>query len=140
MLTAFRADLSGRSVAYERFLIFDDDIWRYLWDGHVWAGGVNPYRFAPQDPAVDGLSDGSGVWNDIRHSVNHASTPTIYPPLADVKTGESLVVDSGGTRHEFKLAQETKAPSGLKNGDGVKVTYRASDHTAMEVIKTNSST
>ena len=83
MLTAFRADLSGRSVAYERFLIFDDDIWRYLWDGHVWAGGVNPYRFAPQDPAVDGLSDGSGVWNDIRHSVNHASTPTIYPPLAE---------------------------------------------------------
>lgn len=35
MLTAVRADLSDQSVAYERFLIFDDDIRRYLWDGHV---------------------------------------------------------------------------------------------------------
>jgi hypothetical protein len=34
---AMRADAAGEEVAYERFLLYDHDIWRYLWDGHVAA-------------------------------------------------------------------------------------------------------
>ena len=30
-----------------------DDVYRYLWDGHLVASGVNPYRFAIADPAGD---------------------------------------------------------------------------------------
>ncbi len=85
-----RADVRGTSVAYERFLLFDSDLWRYLWDGHVWAHGVNPYVHAPADPALDvlvdeedaGITDGRVVWSDIRDKVNHPYLRTIYPPLA----------------------------------------------------------
>lgn len=30
-----------------------DDVYRYLWDGHLVAEGVNPYEFAIDDPAGD---------------------------------------------------------------------------------------
>jgi len=91
---ALRADVTGEVVAYERFLLYDHDIWRYLWDGHVAAHGINPFQFAPNDPRLDALAgagnaalpaampDGGNVWGDIRDHVNHPAVPTIYPPLA----------------------------------------------------------
>jgi hypothetical protein len=89
-LDDLRADLRGERVAYERFLLFDDDVWRYLWDGHVWAHGVNPYRCAPGNPALDELADednaeltdGRAVWSDIRENIVYPETRTVYPPLA----------------------------------------------------------
>ena len=87
---ALRADLRGVRVSYERFLLFDSDVWRYLWDGHVWAHGVNPYLHAPADPELDAwadegdgaLTDGCAVWGDIRDNITYAGVPTVYPPLA----------------------------------------------------------
>lgn len=86
MVERLHADASGTAVSFERFQLYDDDIWRYLWDGHVWAEGVNPYRYAPTDPALDRLApqDGAPVWADIRENINYASTPTIYPPGAQI--------------------------------------------------------
>jgi hypothetical protein len=55
-----------------------DDVWRYLWDGHVQLGGVNPYLYAPSDAALDPLAT---PW---RHLVNNPDVPTIYPPVAQV--------------------------------------------------------
>lgn len=86
---ALRRDLRGESVSYRPFLLFDTDIWRYLWDGHVGSHGRNPYQFPPDHPAVDDLADrdhpeltdGSAVWEDIRDNVNHPWLPTVYPPL-----------------------------------------------------------
>jgi alpha-1,6-mannosyltransferase len=86
---ALRSDLRGESVSYHQFLLFDTDIWRYLWDGHVWAHGLNPYQFPPNHPAVDALADQDNpeltdrraVWEDIRDNVNHPWLPTVYPPL-----------------------------------------------------------
>jgi len=86
--TAMRADWRGESVTYERFQLFDDDIWRYLWDGHVAASGINPYTFAPADPSMDQLlSTETGAqpdWDTIRGNINYPLVPTIYPPLAQV--------------------------------------------------------
>ncbi len=53
-----------------------DDVYRYLWDGHVLAHGVNPYVHAPDAPA---LADLRTPWHGL---VNHPGVPTIYPPLA----------------------------------------------------------
>lgn len=55
-LEAMRADLSGAEVAYERYQLFDNDVWRYIWDGHVSAHGVNPYLYAPADAHLDALT------------------------------------------------------------------------------------
>jgi hypothetical protein len=74
-------DLRGERVSYERYLLFDDDIWRYLWDGHVGASGINPYRHAPADPALDDVG-ATAFWADVRDNVNHPGVPTVYPPLA----------------------------------------------------------
>ncbi len=89
-IDAVRADLIGERVGFDRYLLYDDDIWRYLWDGHIVAHNENPYRFAPGDPEVDrfadlqqtALTDNVAVWPDIRASINYPAIPTIYPPLA----------------------------------------------------------
>jgi len=57
---------------------FSTDLYRYLWDGRVQVHGhVNPYRFAPADPALNILND------PIRSQVNHPDIPTLYPPVAE---------------------------------------------------------
>lgn len=55
-LEAMQADLQGTEVTYERYQLFDNDIWRYIWDGHVWAHGINPYLYAPSDARLDALA------------------------------------------------------------------------------------
>ena len=89
LLAGIRADVRGESVSFERFQLFDDDVWRYLWDGHVWAHGGNPYTFAPNDAAVDSfadednpeLTDNRAIWTDVRSNIPYSSVHTIYPPL-----------------------------------------------------------
>lgn len=89
LLSGIRADLRGESVSFERFQLFDDDVWRYLWDGHVWAHGGNPYTYAPNDAAVDSfadvdnpkLTDDRTIWGDVRSNIPDSTVNTIYPPL-----------------------------------------------------------
>jgi hypothetical protein len=89
LLAGIRADVRGESVYFERFQLFDDDVWRYLWDGHVWSHHGNPYAFAPNDPAVDrfadednrDLTDNRAIWNDVRANIPESGVHTIYPPL-----------------------------------------------------------
>jgi hypothetical protein len=89
LLAGMRADVQGESVYFERFQLFDDDVWRYLWDGHIWAHHGNPYAFAPNDPAVDrfadednrDLTDNRAIWNDVRGNIPESGVHTIYPPL-----------------------------------------------------------
>ncbi len=85
-LAAMASDWRGESVAYERFQLFDDDIWRYLWDGHVSAVGGNVYTSAPADPSMEGLVSASAHpdWGTIRENINYPRIPTIYPPLAQM--------------------------------------------------------
>jgi len=54
-----------------------DDFYRYQWDGRVQQAGVNPYRYAPNDPRLDRV-----VYAD-RDRVNHPRLKTVYPPLAE---------------------------------------------------------
>lgn len=69
-----------------------DDLFRYAWDGHVQASGVDPYRFAPTSPHLAGLRD-PWLWPDDRACadlhrppgctrINRPSERTIYPPAA----------------------------------------------------------
>lgn len=54
------------------------DIHRYVWDGRVQAEGINPYRYAPDDAAVEHLRD-----DDVYPGINRKPVPTIYPPVAE---------------------------------------------------------
>jgi hypothetical protein len=86
-----------------------DDFWRYLWDGKVQAHGIDPYRYAPLDPALAHLRDpelfpadsrtadqaaaavaggvtdrctSRGVPHDCTQ-INRPTVHTIYPPVAE---------------------------------------------------------
>lgn len=99
MQSGVKMDVRGRAVAYDRFLLYDNDVWRYLWDGHVWTNGINPYRYEPSNPRLDALTDSGNsentIWSDIRDNVNHPQIPTIYPPAAELVFGLSHVLAPG---------------------------------------------
>jgi alpha-1,6-mannosyltransferase len=89
--------------------IQEDDIYRYLWDGKVFANGINPFEYAPaevhdfkalriQNPEtyyetyiernereleqLDALKWKSPQSVKFLERVNHPDVPTIYPPMA----------------------------------------------------------
>lgn len=56
------------------------DIYRYIWDGRLQGGGVNPYLYVPVDPRLAELRDDSIYPNINRKQYAH----TIYPPVAQI--------------------------------------------------------
>jgi hypothetical protein len=85
-------DLTGQRVAWSRFLLYDDDLWRYLWDGYVVSEGIDPYARSPQEirdryddgtatPAEEALLERPRAF-DVLDNVRFASYRTVYPPLA----------------------------------------------------------
>ena len=56
------------------------DVYRYVWDGHVQAAGLNPYLYVPNDPALARLRDRVIFPNINRLDYAH----TIYPPAAEL--------------------------------------------------------
>lgn len=59
--------------------IFEDDFFRYLWDGRQFAVSGNPY----QSPPAAHFADASvpEVFQDVLSRINHPDVPTIYGPL-----------------------------------------------------------
>jgi hypothetical protein len=56
----------------------DDDIHRYVWDGHLQRLGYNPYLVVPSDPAVQALHTAE------TRSLNNPDLPSPYPPGAQL--------------------------------------------------------
>ncbi|MEM8603329.1 MAG: glycosyl transferase family 2, partial [Cyanobacteria bacterium P01_H01_bin.121] len=52
-----------------------DDVWRYLWEGHIQNLGFSPYHLAP---TADVLVQHQTVWWSM---INHPDTSAIYPPI-----------------------------------------------------------
>ncbi|NQU38229.1 MAG: DUF2029 domain-containing protein [Actinobacteria bacterium] len=70
------------------------DYYRYAWDGRVQAAGINPYEYAPIDPALADLRD-PWLFPDGRTCpedgveqecplMNRPTVNTIYPPVSQV--------------------------------------------------------
>lgn len=103
--------------------IQEDDVYRYLWDGKVFAHNINPYKFAPaevtrlkemliQDPeAFEQMYDTQSAaelsqlydlkWESpetlvYQERINHPQVATIYPPLAQMvfRLGNQIQPDS----------------------------------------------
>jgi hypothetical protein len=56
----------------------DDDIHRYVWDGHLQRLGLNPYVVVPGDPAVRELH------TNETHNLNNPDLPSPYPAGAQL--------------------------------------------------------
>ncbi len=72
-----------------------DDVYRYLWDGHVQLQGINPYRYPPADAA---LAEIRTPWHG---EINNPGVATIYPPLAQLAF--LLIAAAGGGILRAKL-------------------------------------
>jgi alpha-1,6-mannosyltransferase len=89
-LAALAADLTGAGAGFERFLLYDHDAWRYLWDGQLTRTGLHPYRSTPEqiearaeagEPvAVALLEDPAAA--EVFELLPFQSYRTVYPPLA----------------------------------------------------------
>ena len=53
------------------------DAYRYVWDARVASEGIDPYAYAPTDPALAALRDA-----EIFPRLNHPTWRTVYPPMA----------------------------------------------------------
>ena len=87
-----------------------DDLFRYAWDGHVQVTGVDPYRYAPDDPALESLRD-PWLWPPSPHCpvvarppdctrINRPMVHTIYPPAAEAWFTAVFRLSGLGARHK----------------------------------------
>jgi len=53
-----------------------DDIYRYIWDGRVFAAGMDPYGFSPDAIELEALRD------ELWERLPHREVATVYPPAA----------------------------------------------------------
>ena len=53
-----------------------DDVYRYLWEGRLLSAQINPFEYAPSDPALEYLRD-----PEVFSQINHKHLSAIYPPL-----------------------------------------------------------
>lgn len=122
--------------------IQEDDVYRYLWDGKVFAHGINPFKFAPdeindyaflkiQKPKYfksrykESEQKELALLNSLKwendtalkfiERINHPGVPTIYPPLA---------------QYVFRLSQQINQDSLLT----LRVLFMAFDLMAMAFI------
>lgn len=78
--------------------IFSDDIYRYLWEGHVIAEGKNPFELAPDSPELEFLRRNiPGIYDRI----NHPHISAIYPPLAQFIFAAAALASLGITGIKF---------------------------------------
>jgi len=59
--------------------ILSDDIYRYLWDGRIFAAGINPYKFAPTDIQLLEFRD-----QIVYPFINFPEIATSYPPVSQL--------------------------------------------------------
>lgn len=73
-----------------------DDIWRYLWEGHIQTFGFSPYEYPPN---ADLLAPLRTPWWEL---INHPDVTAIYPPLT--QWGFRALATLAPTVILFKLA------------------------------------
>jgi len=69
------------------------DTFRYAWDARLQAAGVNPYRYPPNDRALEKYRDGT-IWPNI----NRRDWRTVYPPGAQASYLAARTVFGNGVR------------------------------------------
>lgn len=90
---------------FRLFLLFtsptlSDDIYRYIWDGHLLNEGLNPYSLPVDSPLLDPYNI------PARALVNHRSMATPYLPVAQLLFGVLALIAPGGIL-AFQIAAVT---------------------------------
>ncbi|MEO9474995.1 MAG: glycosyltransferase 87 family protein [Cyclobacteriaceae bacterium] len=73
-----------------------DDIFRFIWDGQLLAGGINPYLHTPRF-IFDSLPNTPGLDQSLFSKLNSPDYYTIYPPLNQLIFWLSAVPDGNSS-------------------------------------------
>jgi hypothetical protein len=94
------AGVSLENGQYQRQLLYDDDVWRYLWEGHAWSAGVDPMRTAPgqleeyeleqRDPVLHQRLYDSKRWSNVFDNIGYRQVASPYPWAAHAAPRRSL--------------------------------------------------
>lgn len=78
------------------------DVYRYVWDGHVQAEGINPYRYVPEADELSGLRD-DRIYPNINREDKQWRSP--YPPVAQlVFLGIARIAPMSVTAAKFAIS------------------------------------
>lgn len=80
IVLGFAVLMRGQELFTQPYL--STDIYRYVWDGIVQHAHINPYRYAPGDPALASLQ--SKHPEIFAHINRRDYAHTIYPPVAQI--------------------------------------------------------
>ncbi|MCB0668680.1 MAG: hypothetical protein KDC80_22800 [Saprospiraceae bacterium] len=72
--------LALRCILIFAFPNLSDDIYRFLWDGHLINEGINPYLYTPTE-WMNELGDGESIYHLLYPHLNSPDYYTIYPPV-----------------------------------------------------------
>ncbi len=77
------------AVVFRLFFVYlppvlSEDGPRYVWDGVLQHAGVNPYRYAPEDPALADLRGENLHDEPVYAALNSASYYSVYPPVSQL--------------------------------------------------------
>jgi alpha-1,6-mannosyltransferase len=78
----FAAAILFRVIGYTSAPLYEDDFYRYLWDGYVFATHGNPYGVPPA--AFFGAENLPPVLDGILTRVNYPDIPTLYGPVCEL--------------------------------------------------------
>ncbi|WP_448602094.1 hypothetical protein [Thermoleptolyngbya sp.] len=73
-----------------------DDVWRYIWEGHIQTLGFSPYHLPPTAPELAPFR--TAWWGQI----NHPDVTAIYPPITQL--GFRAIASLVPNLYVFKLA------------------------------------
>lgn len=71
-----------RLVAVYFFPNLSDDIYRFFWDGNLWADGIHPFDFTPTQLMEQGVLDEK--YRSMYGLLNSQDYYTIYPPVCQL--------------------------------------------------------
>ncbi len=80
-----------RMVGFASFPIYEDDDWRYRWDGWRVATAGDPFRASPSTYFGDTSVPAEGQM--VLDHVNNPTLPTIYGPVCQVVFGMAHLID-----------------------------------------------
>jgi alpha-1,6-mannosyltransferase len=82
-----------RIIGFWGLPIYEDDFYRYLWDGRTVALGGNPYLHPPADAFGD--DSVPPKFQDILDHINYPRVPTVYGPVCQAVFSLAYWIDPG---------------------------------------------
>ncbi len=59
-----------------------DDFYRFIWDGRLWAAGINPFAGLPGEFLENPVLESKGINKELFNLLNSPTNYTVYPPIA----------------------------------------------------------